>query len=217
MNRFIIIALSMVGLSLAQVIKPQATDSLSPVVIDSIVEDLGIPTQKSVYNIHLDWQKPSKCVDSIASALKTHHAWRLYQQGRDRANYKVPKEEAQAALESLKALSPTQVFVQHSDLSSQIVHNGARYIALDTLNRHYQLAINDSENPNVIAQLANALDQLENERNQVIHKYLEHRLETQSVELNITCRPFAPPVVGEARVAVPWLNQVGIDGLEEGY
>lgn len=217
MNRFIIIALSMLSLSWAQVIKPQVTDSLSPVVVDSIIEDLGIPTQKSIYNIHLDWQNPSKCVDSIASVLKPHHSWRLYQQGRDRANYKVPKEEAQAALESLKKLSPTQIFVRHSDLSSQIVHNGARYIALDTLNRHYQLAISGSENPNVIAQLANALDQLESERNQVIKKYLEHRLETQSVELNITCRPFAPPVVGEARVAVPWLNQVGIDALEEGY
>ena len=239
MKYFMILCISLVGISYAKEKKvdPSQSDQLIEVQqnldknsmrvnlkkvqatlnVAKLDKNEGIPTQKSVYTIHLDWQKPSKCVDAISEALNPHFAWRLLQVGRDLAQYKLPKEEAERSLESLKKLAPTKVFVNHSDISYQIVNTGSRHAALDTLNNYYQNAIGESKTPHVVSHLAHSLDQLEIERNQVVKRYLELRLETQTVELNIECRAFAPPVQGEARVAVPWLNTLGVHTLERGF
>lgn len=174
----------------------------------------GIPTQKSTYTVYLDWQKPNKCVDAVATALAPHYSWRLFQKGRDQARYRVPRTQVESSIESLKSLAPLKVFVENSNVSQNIVNNASRYVAIDTLTQYYFQAIEESEQAIVISELSEALDELENERNRVIQSYLKLRLETQSAQLEIVCTPFAPPIEGEAKVAVPWLNNLGIHQLE---
>lgn len=177
----------------------------------------AIPTQKSSYTIYVDWQKPSKCVEAISDALKPHYSWRLLQEGRDRAKYRVPSTEVKGAIQSIKNLVPVKIYENHVKVSQQFVYNASRYVAIDTLAQYYYQAIQDSEKASVISELSDALDQLELERNQVMRDYLTLRLHTQTSAFHIECKPFAPPVEGEARVAVPWINQIGIHQLEGNF